>query len=189
MAFLSEPVNILPRSLCQEKSALMKIFIHGLESSNQGTKAVYFKGHFPDMVIPHFTGELSERMDKLKGILQGKSGILIVGSSFGGLMASLFAMDDETRVDRLILLAPAINYIDSSGFRAKRISTPVRIYHGTKDDVIPLNAAEDAAEKYFSNLLFNRVDDDHFLHRTFETIDWAMLLEGGEGKTGCLNRE
>ena len=104
-------------------------------------------------------------------------------------MASLFAMDDETRVDRLILLAPAINYLDSSGYRTKRISIPVRIYHGTKDDVIPLNAAEAAAEKYFSNLILNRVDDDHFLHRTFETIDWAKLLEGGEGVTGCLSRE
>jgi pimeloyl-ACP methyl ester carboxylesterase len=180
---------LIPGSFCQEKSAPVKIFIHGLESSNQGTKAVYFREHFPDMVIPHFTGELSERMDKLKEILQGRSGIIIVGSSFGGLMASLFAMEDETRVDSLILLAPAINYIDASGYRTKRISTPVRIYHGTKDDVIPLNAAEDAAEKYFSNLVFNRVDDDHFLHMTFETIDWTMLLDGGDGKTGCLNRE
>jgi len=167
----------------------MKIFIHGLESSNQGTKAIFFREHFPDMVIPYFTGDLSERMDKLDGMLQGKSGITLVGSSFGGLMASLFAMADESRADRLILLAPAINYLDSSGYRTKRISTPVRIYHGTKDDVIPLKAAEDAAEKYFSNLVFNRVDDDHFLHSTFETIDWAMLFEGEDGKTGCLNRE
>jgi hypothetical protein len=159
----------------------MKIFIHGLESSNQGAKAVFFREHFPDMVIPYFTGDLSERMDKLDGMLQGKSGIT--------LMASLFAMADEVRADRLILLAPAINYLDSSGYRTKRISTPVRIYHGTKDDVIPLKAVEDAAEKYFSNLVFNRVDDDHFLHSTFETIDWAKLFEGGDGETGCLNRE
>ncbi len=160
----------------------MKIFIHGLESSNQGAKAIYFRGHFPDMVIPHFTGELSERMGRLKDILRGKSGIILVGSSFGGLMASLFAMEDESRVDRLILLAPAINYLESSGYVTKRITTPVRIYHGTRDDVIPLGSAEDAAEKYFSSLIFNRVDDDHFLAGTFEKIDWAMLLEEGEKK-------
>jgi len=160
----------------------VKIFIHGLESSNQGAKAVYFRERFPGMIIPNFTGELSERMDKLGGILQERSGITLVGSSFGGLMASLFAMDDETRVERLILLAPAINYLDSSGYWTKRITTPVIIYHGTKDDVIPLNASQNAAEKYFSSLVFNRVDDDHFLRRTFETIDWASLLEGGEEK-------
>ncbi len=155
----------------------MKIFIHGLESSNQGAKAIYFREHFQDMVIPHFTGELSERMGKLNDLLKEKSGIILVGSSFGGLMASLFAMEDEARVDRLILLAPAINYLDSSGYRTKRISTPIRIYHGTRDDVIPLSAAEDAAEKYFSSLIFNRVDDDHFLHSTFETIDWDGFLK------------
>lgn len=158
----------------------MKIFIHGLESSNQGTKAIFFRKHFPDMVIPNFTGELSERMDKLNEILKGKSGIILVGSSFGGLMASLFAMEDETRVDRLILLAPAINYLDSSGYRTKRISIPAWIFHGTKDDVITLQAVEDMAENYFTNLIFNRVDDDHFLHRTFETIEWTVLLMEGE---------
>jgi pimeloyl-ACP methyl ester carboxylesterase len=160
----------------------MKIFIHGLESSNQGAKAIYFREHFQDMVIPHFTGELPERMGKLNDILKGRSGIILVGSSFGGLMASLFAMEDESRVDRLILLAPAINYLDSSGYRTKRISTPVRIYHGTRDDVIPLSAAEDAAEKYFSSLIFNRVDDDHFLAGTFKNIDWAALMGSGEEK-------
>jgi pimeloyl-ACP methyl ester carboxylesterase len=154
----------------------MKIFIHGLESSNQGAKAVYFRERFPDMIIPNFMGELPERMEKLNRVLEGKSGITLVGSSFGGLMASLFAMADETRADRLILMAPAINYLDSSGFSTKRISTPVTVYHGTRDDVIPLQAAAAAAEKYFSNLVFNKVDDDHFLHSTFERIDWAGLL-------------
>jgi alpha/beta superfamily hydrolase len=167
----------------------MKIFIHGLESSNQGTKSIFFREHFPDMAIPNFTGELSERMDKLNQILKGMSGITLVGSSFGGLMASLFAMENEARAEALILLAPALNFIDESGYRIKKISLPVCIFHGTKDDVIPLKAAEDAAEKYFTNLVFNKVDDDHFLHRTFETIDWPMLLEGGYRKTGCSNKE
>lgn len=161
----------------------MKIFIHGLESSNQGPKAIFFKERFPDMVIPHFTGELPERMGKLRETLEGNSGIILAGSSFGGLMASLFAMEDEARVDRLILLAPAINYLDSSGHRLKRLTVPVRIFHGTRDDVIPLEAAEAAADRYFSNLIFEKVDDDHFLHRTFEAIDWPILL-GGDTRQG-----
>lgn len=158
----------------------MKIFIHGLESSNRGKKSIYFREHFPDMVIPNFTGELAERMDKLNRILEGKTGITMVGSSFGGLMASLFAMENEARVNRLILLAPAINYIDTSGYRKKRLTLPTWIFHGIKDDVIPLKAVEEAADNYFTNPVFSRVDDDHFLARTFETIDWPMLLKEGE---------
>lgn len=159
---------------------MMKIFIHGLESSNQGTKAIYFRERFPDMLIPYFTGSLSERMDSLNKILKGKMDITLVGSSFGGLMASLFTMAEESRVNRLILLAPALNFIESSGFKKKEISVSVRIYHGEQDDVIPIHAVEEVADKYFLNFTFNRVEDDHFLHKTFEGIDWPMLLKDKE---------
>ncbi|MBW2205163.1 MAG: hypothetical protein JRF52_14135 [Deltaproteobacteria bacterium] len=74
-----------------------RIFIHGLESSNKGTKAVFFREKYPHMIIPTFTGNLPERMEKLNRILSDKSDIRIVGSSFGGLMAALFAM--ERRMD------------------------------------------------------------------------------------------
>jgi len=88
-----------------------RIFIHGLESSNKGTKAVFFREKYPDMIIPTFTGNLPERMEKLNRLLSGRPDIRIVGSSFGGLMASLFAMENGSQVNRMILLAPAINMI------------------------------------------------------------------------------
>ena len=153
-----------------------KIFIHGLESSNQGTKSVFFRKRYPDMILPHFTGELQERMKKLKEILSGMSDIMLVGSSFGGLMASLFAMENESMVKRIILLAPAINLIKFVNQNSKIISTPVCIYHGTEDTVIPLTEVEPVAKKTFRNLSFNVVEDDHFLHNTFKTIDWDSLL-------------
>jgi pimeloyl-ACP methyl ester carboxylesterase len=155
---------------------MIRIFIHGLESDNQGTKSIFFRGHYPDMIIPHFIGDLSERMEKLNEVLSGSSDIRLVGSSFGGLMASIFAMENEPRVDKLILLAPAINLIESSDYQLREISVPVLIYHGSEDDVIPLQAVELTAKRYFRNLTFNKVDDDHFLHNTFKTIDWDTLL-------------
>jgi pimeloyl-ACP methyl ester carboxylesterase len=158
----------------------MKIFIHGLESSNQGAKAIYFRERFPEMLIPYFSGDLRQRMDALYEILKINRDITLIGSSFGGLMASLFAMGDEERVDRLILLAPALNFMESSGFHQREISVPVLIYHGEQDEVIPIQAVEKATEKYFRNFTFNRVQDDHFLHKTFQTIDWKTLLNEEE---------
>lgn len=154
----------------------LRIFIHGLESSNQGTKAVFFRERYPEMIIPYFTGELEERMIKLEEILSDGSGIRFVGSSFGGLMASIFAMQYESRVDRLILLAPAIHRIREAPYVRRKIAVPVHIYHGTHDEVIPLKDVEREAKELFSDLTFNIVDDDHFLHKTFQTIHWNQHL-------------
>jgi pimeloyl-ACP methyl ester carboxylesterase len=154
----------------------LRMFIHGLDSSNQGTKSIFFRERYPDMIIPNFTGNLQERMAQLEEILSDTSGIILVGSSFGGLMASIFAMQYESRVERLILLAPAINMIPKSPYVKRKISVPAHVYHGTHDEVIPLEDVEKEAKKLFQHLTFNMVDDDHFLHNTFKTIDWDMLL-------------
>jgi pimeloyl-ACP methyl ester carboxylesterase len=154
----------------------MKIFLHGLDSSSQGTKAVFFRERYPDMLIPDFSGSLEERMQKLEGILLGRTGIRFVGSSFGGLMAALFAMQHEARVERLVLLAPAINFLGPSGFPERPISVPVWIYHGTHDETIPLRDARAVAGRIFPRLTFYEVEDDHNLHKTFRTLDWDGLL-------------
>ena len=154
----------------------VKIFIHGLESSNKGTKSIFFREKYPDMMIPHFTGDLETRMEKLESELSGKTGIRIVGSSFGGLMASIFAMRNENRVESMVLLAPAINLMHFAGQREKKVSVPVKVFHGTNDKVIPFDEVEAAARELFPDLSFHAVDDDHFLHKTFKTIDWDDLL-------------
>ena len=152
------------------------MFIHGLESSNQGTKSLFFNQRYPDMMIPNFSGTLPERMEKLEAILSGKSGIIWIGSSFGGLMAALFAMEHESRVNKLILLAPALNFMAFTSREEREISVPVWIYHGERDEVIPMKDVEDVAQKCFQNLFFHKVDDDHFLHKTFKAMDWDGLL-------------
>jgi pimeloyl-ACP methyl ester carboxylesterase len=154
----------------------LRIFIHGLESNNQGTKAVYFRENFPGMLTPNFPGPLDERMAKLHAILSGESDILLVGSSFGGLMASIFAMENEPSVRRLILLAPAINLMEFTAYQDRKIQIPVHIYHGRQDEVIPLEDVQRVASQVFSNLTFHALEDDHYLHKTFTKIEWDTLL-------------
>ena len=115
-------------------------------------------------------------MKKLDGILSGESDIKIVGSSFGGLMATIYAVENEPDVDSLVLLAPALNLLGFSKHALKNVSIPVHIYHGTDDKVIPIKSVKQIARKTFSNLNFHTVDDDHFLHKTFKIIDWNTLL-------------
>jgi pimeloyl-ACP methyl ester carboxylesterase len=154
----------------------LRIFIHGLESNNQGTKAIYFREKFPGMLTPNFPGPLDERMARLREIVSGQNEILLVGSSFGGLMASIFAMENEPNVSKVILLAPAINLMEFTPYRERKTLMPVHIYHGRQDEVIPISDVEEVAKKVFSTLTFHAVDDDHYLHRTFKTIDWDSLL-------------
>lgn len=155
----------------------IRIFIHGLEGSSQGTKAQFFKKRFPEMIIPDFRGALNERMEKLNDVLKDKDEIQIIGSSFGGLMAYIFALENEFRVDRLILLAPAINMIHSTNYKPRKIKTPAWIFHGIHDLVIPIEEVKSTAKDCFTNLHFETLEDDHVLSKNFTKIDWNGLLK------------
>jgi predicted esterase len=152
------------------------IFIHGQESSSQGNKAVFFKDLFPEMIIPDFVGDVTTRMKKLNKILRDKHGITIIGSSLGGLMASLYAFQNQDRMKKLILLAPAINLSDFSQYLSKKLMLPVYIFHGKNDEIIPLKPIQAIAESVFPDLRFTVMEDDHRLSKTFTTIDWPKLI-------------
>ena len=153
-----------------------KLFIHGLESSSQGTKSVFFKERYPNMIVEDFRGSLEERMKKLNRILLDKKDLVLVGSSFGGLMAAIYTCNNEDKVKKLILLAPAINLEEFKPYLNNRIDIPVIIYHGRNDDVVPVASVQIIARKVFTNITYNIVDDDHPLKETFESFDWDELL-------------
>ena len=154
------------------------IFIHGQESSSQGTKGVFFRGLFPEMLIPDFVGDVTTRMSKLNEILRDKQDILMIGSSLGGLMAALYAFQNPDRIRKLILLAPALNLQEFSPHLSETLTLPVSIFHGKADELIPAQLVRAIAEKVFATLTFTLVDDDHRLSRTFTAIDWSQLITG-----------
>ncbi|MBD3354161.1 MAG: hypothetical protein GF364_21950 [Candidatus Lokiarchaeota archaeon] len=157
------------------------IFLHGYESSNQGFKANLIRNTFKNTLIPNFEGELSGRMKKLDKILKDKSKLIIIGSSFGGLMGSLYAFNHPTDVERLILFAPALSspFLDQD-LNFDPIDIPVIIIHGKHDTVVPLDPVKTFCKKYFKNLSYNVVDDDHRLHKTSESLDWVKLVSKGK---------
>lgn len=153
-----------------------RVFIHGLESTSQGTKGLFFRERFPGMIIEDYEGPLGRRMEKLEKTLAGLDNLILVGSSFGGLMAGILGCTYPERVKRMILLAPALNLPEFEPCLAKPVGMPVLVYHGTGDDVVPPHEVKEICVRVFSNLRHYLVDDDHSLHRTFPVMNWDELL-------------
>ncbi|MBW2599976.1 MAG: alpha/beta fold hydrolase [Deltaproteobacteria bacterium] len=128
------------------------------------------------MIIEDYPGSLGDRMTRLRGILSDKRDIVLIGSSYGGLMAAMYACDNEHQIKRLILLAPAINLEEFKPYLNRKIKVPVILYHGNRDDVVPLKQVYGIASKIFQNLSHHIVDDDHPLSETFTSFDWDTLL-------------
>ena len=152
------------------------IFLHGLEGTSQGTKATLLRSLFPEMLTPDFSGSLEERMATLNPILGDQDVWTIVGSSFGGLMAALFACQLPAQVRMLVLLAPALVLPQFAATNPASVDVPTVIYHGRQDQIVPLEPTRHLAAQVFRNLIFHEVDDDHGLYKTVIDIDWPAIL-------------
>lgn len=97
-------------------------YLHGFASSDQSTKAAYFSGrlrahgialHCPDFNLPDFA---SLTMTRMLSRLAAETtrphdgGITLIGSSLGGTLAVLAGSRLTDRIDRLVLLAPAVMF-------------------------------------------------------------------------------
>jgi hypothetical protein len=174
--FVADEVPAKKRRKKMDNSKI--IYLHGLESSSQSGKARQFAGKFPGMVTPDFTGSFEERMKQLKPILGRRKNWTIIGSSFGGLMGTVFTCQHPTQVRKLILLAPALlpshfaAYLD-----LEPVSVPTVLIHGTEDDVVPPAPVSEVAKKLFINLKTIVVDDGHRLQKAFGELNWEEILE------------
>jgi pimeloyl-ACP methyl ester carboxylesterase len=161
------------------------IFIHGLESSGHGFKGNLFRKIIPQILTPDFYAFsnkislkdiLQTRMSELETIIANKMNWIIIGSSFGGLMGTLFVLQNPDKVKLLILLAPFLNSNLLQVEAYQSVNIPVIVYHGTKDNIVLASKSRECAERLFSNLTYNLVEDDHQLHKTVSNIDWNNLL-------------
>ena len=94
------------------------VFLHGLDSSPQGTKARLLRKKYPNCVIPSLPQDIHERVRIVSRELFEP--MLVVGSSLGGLTAIMFAMNQPDMIKALVLLAPAVGCNDDSLFKEER---------------------------------------------------------------------
>ncbi|MGZ9225901.1 MAG: alpha/beta fold hydrolase [Anaerolineales bacterium] len=154
------------------------IYLHGSKSDSNSGKARQFRERFPGMLTPDFQGSFDERMSQLYSILSDKTDWTLIGSSFGGLMGTVFTLDHPTQVRKLILLAPALTLEPfASRSDLKPVSVPTVVVHGTLDTVVPLEPVREIVQRVFTNVKYYVVEDDHRLHKTFHELDWNSIFK------------
>jgi pimeloyl-ACP methyl ester carboxylesterase len=154
------------------------MYIHGSATDSNSMKARHFRERFPGMVTPDFKGSFEERMNRLRTALSNQTGWTLIGSSYGGLMATVYALENEAALRKLILLAPALmlnTFITSS--EPNLITVPTILIHGTLDTVVPMEPVREIAQNLFANLTIHIVEDDHRLHKTANELDWKSILD------------
>jgi pimeloyl-ACP methyl ester carboxylesterase len=103
-------------------AAAVILYLHGFASSAQSTKAKYFLERLREngrtLVCPDFNGPdfRTMTMTRMLGQLDEAIGgsreapVALIGSSLGGTLAILAAAEFGNRVDRLVLMAPAVMF-------------------------------------------------------------------------------
>lgn len=152
-------------------------FIHGLESSSKGYKAQLLSRLIPGIHVHDYVGTPEERMEQLREFTAAKENILLIGSSLGGLMASIFALEAPEKTVGLILLAPALPMFDFSHLPNRGYEGPTVMIHGRADTIVPLEETVQKAESLFTRLEIQIVNDDHRLKQTTDQIEWASLID------------
>ena len=139
------------------------VFLHGLESGPQGSKYQALQELDTEMIAPNCQGinDIAERLQIIEDSLEGVERMVLVGSSFGGLAALLFAQGEHRR-DRIagcLLCAPAIPL--AAPETIPWIPPNTVVLHGTDDDVIPHHFSRAFCEERGVRLV--TVEDDHRL--------------------------
>jgi pimeloyl-ACP methyl ester carboxylesterase len=101
---------------------LMRVlYLHGFASSPHSSKALFFARKLaergiafqaPDLNLPDFSTLTVSRMLKQSGAVvdDGDEPVVVVGSSLGGFVAVQAALTYPARIQRVVLLAPALEF-------------------------------------------------------------------------------
>lgn len=142
-------------------------FFHGLESGPTGAKYHALTQAFGHVESPDFREmDLEARVAHAEALTRGLSGQVVVGSSFGGLVASLLYQRHPERFSALVLLAPALHREWAAEVKAFPENTVV--IHGLQDDVVPFDQVQDFCRSRGVEVV--AVDDEHRLAYSMDLI-------------------
>ena len=144
-------------------------FLHGLESGPHGSKyQTLCTLGLGEVIAPNCQGvlDVGERLRLVEAALADQPRVVLVGSSFGGLVALLYAAAHPAQVAGLMLCAPAVHLPELLALhglppKGPPPAIPVRVLHGSLDDVVPIGPVQKYSQDQGFVLIV--VDDDHRL--------------------------
>jgi pimeloyl-ACP methyl ester carboxylesterase len=139
------------------------IYLHGFASGATSTKATYLARRFrehgielqtPDLNLPDFsTLTITRMLEQTRALLDASPAPqTVIGSSLGGFVAVNAAVALPSRVDRLVLLAPALDFagpttrLGGAGLSEWKASGHLNVFHYGYGRMAPVHYAlyEDA---------------------------------------------
>jgi pimeloyl-ACP methyl ester carboxylesterase len=161
------------------------VFAHGLEGHPEGTKVQWLRTQGFEVIAPDGRGlVLNDRLIDLE-IETRRGGVLLAGSSYGGLAAAWLAQQYPDRFLGLLLLAPALHHteppvVDAALLKAP-VTVPTRVIHGVSDDIVPIQVSRRYCHLSGRHTQLFEVNDGHRLANSLSTISrTAFQLMGVE---------
>ena len=133
-------------------------YLHGFASSAKSSKAAFFASRFAshgiDLQIPDFnepdfsTLTVSRMIGQVCDRIAERSGdrVVLLGSSLGGFVAINTALRCHDRIDRLVLLAPAVDFdeqrmstLGDRGIEAWRQTNRLDVFHHGFGRIMPVH--------------------------------------------------
>jgi predicted esterase len=150
-------------------------FIHGLESSPQGTKARVLAQHFEACTKQMNTSDFLACVAlQATTILEFRPDVL-VGSSFGGAVAVALLERNEWKGPTLLLAQAAYKYLPNARLPK---DVPIIMVHGLKDDVIDVEDSRRLARTgQPERVQLIEVDDVHDLRGFVESGQLVELVK------------
>jgi pimeloyl-ACP methyl ester carboxylesterase len=157
----------------------MIVFAHGLEGSPQGRKSTYMRGLGLPFSCLDLRGQpLLARLARVEEQTR-PGGILLVGSSYGGLVAALLAQRHPERFVGLVLCAPALGLREPPNLEPDALMAPVgvptMIIHGLQDSVTPIEHSRAYRDRSRTNVTLHEVCDDHPLRGSLDLLGTVVL--------------
>ena len=154
------------------------IFCHGLESGPVGRKSMAIKDAGFNLINPDFRGQvLRNRLERAEPVIAEHENPVLVGSSYGGLVALMGthrALARGQSIRGLLLVAPALHLTETPVTEDVLVppAVPTIVIHGVEDEVVPISVSRQFAEKGEVELI--ETGDGHRLAGSLEVIIDAL---------------
>jgi uncharacterized protein len=147
------------------------LYLHGFASSPDSSKATFFSRKFaergismmvPDLNAPDFsTLTVTRMLQQVGGLLATRADpVVVIGSSLGGFVAVQAALEHPSRIPRLVLLAPALDFdgnrlseLGDRGVAAWKSSNRLMVFHYGQGRMMPVHY-----ELYADALRYNALE-------------------------------